>query len=274
MKRVFIAGIAVFVGFGLCVGLVILAITGIFAVTRPVVNASEQFLSLLGQGKVAEAYASTADGLRAQQDVASFSSAVKQLGLTDYSSVSWSHREINNQEGTAEGTVTARDGGTKAVFIRLVWEGDKWKVVGVRFGGVDLLTLQASSAVPPEAELARMVTETLLDFNQAVQEGDFTAFYGKLSDVWKRQTTPQQLQTIFHEFLEQRIDIGPIRDLMPQIAPSAVVNDNGVLVVAGKYPTQPSQVRFELQYTRERDRWKLMSISLGVGNDDVPVAAQ
>jgi hypothetical protein len=110
-----------------------------------------------------------------------------------------------------------------------------------------LATIKAPPPVPPDAELERMVAEALLGFNQAVRARDFTAFYGKLSDVWKKETTPQRLQQTFQEFLDTNIDISSIKNVKPRVAPSAAVNDRGVLVVAGHYPTQPSQVRFELK---------------------------
>ena len=45
-------------GLGLCVALGAVFVGGIFALTRPVVDASEQFLALLGQGRIADAYES------------------------------------------------------------------------------------------------------------------------------------------------------------------------------------------------------------------------
>jgi hypothetical protein len=258
------SAIASILGIGLCAGLGVLFIGKIFALTQPVVDASEQFLTVLGQGKIAEAYASAAAGLRAQQDEASFTKAVNQLGLTDYSSVSWYHRQVENHEGTAEGTVTTKSGGSKPLSIRLVQEGSQWKVVGVRYGGVELVTIKAPPPVPPEAELERIVAEVLLDFNQAVRARDFTDFYGKLSDVWKKETSPQRLRQTFQAFLDKNIDISPIKDVKPRISPPAV-NDRGVLVVAGHYPTQPSRVRFELEYAQERGGWKLMGIAVSVG---------
>ncbi len=263
-------GIAGILGIGLCAGLGIFLFSGVIAMTQPVVDASEQFLALVGQGKIAEAYASTADRFHAQQDEASFTRAVKQLGLTDYASASWHNREIKNQEGTAEGTVTSKNGGTKPVSIQLVQEGGKWKVVGVRYGGVELVTIKAPPPMPPAAEVERMVTESLLDFHKAVQAKDFTAFYGTLSDLWKKETTPQQIQKVFQDFLDKNIDIGSIKNAKPQFAPPATVNDKSVLVVAGHYPTQPAQVRFELQYIHERDAWKLTSISVNVGKGNAP----
>ena len=164
-----------------------------------------------------------------------------------------------------EGTLSTKNGVTRPVAIRLVREGGKWTVVGVRYGRVDLVTINSQRRVPPDAELERMVAEALLSFNRAVQARDFTAFYGTLSDVWKKETTPQQLQRVFQEFADKNIDIGPIKDLKPRLVPSAELNDKGVLVVAGHYPTQPSQVRFELEYANERFGWKLMGITVRVG---------
>ena len=55
-KGWFIVGSIVgILGIGLCAVLGALFVGWIFALTRPVVDASEQFLALLGQGKIAEA---------------------------------------------------------------------------------------------------------------------------------------------------------------------------------------------------------------------------
>jgi hypothetical protein len=263
-------GIAGLLSVGFCAGLGFLIYSGvstIFALTQPVVDASQDFLVLLGQGKTAEAYASTANGYRAQQDEASFSAAVKQLGLTEYSSVSWYSRKITNQEGSAEGTVTSKSGATTPVTIQLVQEGGRWKVVGVRYGGVELATIKAPTPVPDEEELRRMTTEALLDINQAIKAKDFTTIYDKLSDSLKKETTPEQLAKSFQDFIDKNIDLGPIKNVAPQFEPPAAVNDKGLLVVTGHYPTQPSKVQFNLKYLRESGGWKLDGIHVNVGKD-------
>src|SRR5262245_14179048 len=193
-------GVAGVLGIGLVAGLGVLLVGGVFALTRPVVDASEQFLALLGQGRIAEAYASAADGLRTQQDEASFAGAVKHLGLTEFSSVSWHSRQIENQTGTAEGTVATKSGSTRPVSVWLVREGGRWAVVGVRYGGVELATIKAPPPVPPQADIERMLAEALFGFNQAVRSRDFAAFHAGLSDTWKKEITPERLQKTFQEF--------------------------------------------------------------------------
>jgi hypothetical protein len=266
MKKRWLIGCSIvgILGVGMFAGLIALAVGGVFALTRPVVDASEQFLALLGEGRISEAYSATADGFRARQDEASFAAAVKQLGLGDFASAFWNSRQIENQTGTAEGIITTKSGGTRPVSIRLVRERGRWAVDGVRYGGVELAFVKAPPTVPSGADLERMVSDALLGFNKAVRGRDFTAFYATLSDLWKKQTTPAGVQQIFQEFIEKDIDIGGIQSVKPQIAPAPAINDKGVLVVAGHYPTRPSQVRFELEYIHEPAGWKLVSVLVGV----------
>jgi hypothetical protein len=249
-------------------GVVAVFVGGIFALTRPVVDASEQFLTLLGEGRIGDAYASTADDLRARQDESSFATAVARLGLTDFSSAAWHSRQIENQDGTAEGTVVTKSGEAKPVTVRLVREAGRWSVVGVRYGGIDLATVDAPPAPPPAAELEALVTDSLLEFNEAVRAADFVRFHGTLANVWKRQTSPQQLRATFQAFIDRQIDIGPIADVKPQLSAPAAVSEKGTLAVEGRYPTRPWQVRFGLEYTREGGRWRLTSIAVNVGKAD------
>jgi hypothetical protein len=148
MKRILTIGGGVAVLFA---GVVALFVGSIFALTRPVVDASEQFLSLIGQGRVGEAYASTADGFKARQDEASFAADVARLGLADYATVAWYSRQIENGDGSAEGTVTTKAGEARRVAVRLVRQDGRWAVAGIRYGGEDLTSMNVPPAGPPGA---------------------------------------------------------------------------------------------------------------------------
>jgi len=257
-------GVAGIVGLGVCSGVAVL-VYGVFSITQPVVDASDEFLGLLGRDKIAEAYASTAAGFRAQHDEQSFAFAVKQLGLTKYSSATWTQRSIRNQVGKTDGTVTDREGATKPITLNFVSEDGKWKVASVNYGGADLAAIKFLTPIPPDAELREMTLASLLDFNQAVQAKDFTPFYEKLADIWKKETTAEQLEKAFQEFIDKKINIGVIKDVAPTFDPAPAMTAKGDLIVGGQYPTQPLPVHFRLQYLHERGAWRLTAIRVNIG---------
>ena len=291
MKKVILIGFAVVGVLGtLAVVAVIALVGGVLAATKPVVESSEQFLALVGQGKEAEAYAAASDGFRARHDEKAFSAEAKRVGLTEFASVNWHSRRIEDKYGFAEGTVSTKSGGARPVAVRLIQEGGRWKVLSVTYQGVELNTPLAvggselSAAVEnqplvPTAHTAdpqlpsmeagrRLVTDTLLKFNAAVRSHDFTDFHADLASAWKRQITPEQLREEFQEFVENQIDISEIETVEPDMR-RPMVNDRGALVLTGHFPTQPSRVKFELYYRHDTTGWKLSSISLKVGPEEM-----
>ena len=84
----------------------------VFGMTSGVAKAGDAFVAQLGSGKVAEAYQSCSPSLRAQQTQEAFEKTVKELGLTDASSASWSSRGFTNDQGYVEGTVTTKSRGS------------------------------------------------------------------------------------------------------------------------------------------------------------------
>ena len=150
-------------------------IFAIFAITQPVVDASEQFLTLVGQDKTKEAYAFTSDAYRARQDEAAFTAAVKQLELTDFASATWNSRNVNNDQGNVAGTVTTRKNASKPIAVTLVREQGQWKIAELRYAGVDLSQVKPAPPPVPEIAAVRALTlDTLLNFNQAIKAADFT----------------------------------------------------------------------------------------------------
>lgn len=117
--------------------------------------------------------------------------------------------------------------------------------------------------VPGEAELQAMIKATLTDFNAAVQKKDFTDFHGKVSDLWKKTVTVEAFNNGFKQFMDKKIDISNIKDETATFdpAPSIVKKNNlNVLLVKGRYNTSPLPVRFDNEYIKEGDVWKLISI--------------
>src|SRR5262249_34082452 len=98
------------------------------AATQPPVTAAERVLTLLGNGEISDAYASTATDLRNQHTEAEFAAEVQRLGLTDYASSSWPSRDVVNHETTIEGRMTTTKGRRVQLTIKLLKEGNDWRV--------------------------------------------------------------------------------------------------------------------------------------------------
>lgn len=153
MKKVLVIVGAVVVG----IAVLAAAIVGlVFWATGGAVEAGEEFLALIGQEKIEEAYQSTATAFRSQQDAASFASTVRAIGLTRYESASWAQRQIQNDRATLEGSVRTVDGGTIPLTIELVSEGDAWRVLslttpmaGAAIGDAEKATAAAPADTAP-----------------------------------------------------------------------------------------------------------------------------
>ena len=50
----------------------------------------------------------------------------------------------------------------------------------------------------------------------------------------------------------------------PQFSSKPTIDDNGVLVIAGHYPTKPNQVYFQQKYIYEGLGWKLIGFSADI----------
>jgi hypothetical protein len=125
------------------------------------------------------------------------------------------------------------------------------------------LSLGAFAAeVPPDAELKTMTLNSLLSFNDGVQDKDFSNFYKEISALWQEQTTPDKLKQLFNDFIEKEINIAPIKKLQPTFNKDAKINSDNMLVIAGYYPTTPKRVVFELKYLEEKGDWKLAGINV------------
>lgn len=247
----------------------------VFRLTKPVVDEGERFLAALGGGSPAAAYGMASASLRASQSAEDFERTVKAFGLEGYRSANWSNRKIQNDRGTLEGTVVTKAGGSVPLELELIKEGGGWKVLAIRGPQAGAATHPAidtettPAAAPPLAapgpEVAKpLALATLLAFNQAVQSKSFDSFHANISGAWQRQITAAKLLEIFRPFIDAGIDIEPIRDLEPVFASPPALDEDGVLVIEGHYPTTPNKVYFKLKYLAEGGAWKLLGINVNV----------
>ncbi len=232
-----------------------------FGMYKETTAAADSFLNQIGSGDIKGAYDSSAATLRQEQTLEQFTTTVKTLGLTEYQSAQWTGFNIVNDQGTLQGTMTTKTGTTVPLTVTMIKEGGTWRISGVSSSAKAGVELGADSKpLPSDDELKKLATKSLLDFNKSVQTNDFKPFYETLSELWKRQTTPEKLRDAFKQFVDKKVDIGLIAKSTPVFDKKPAVGADGILELNGYYPTKPFKVRFELKYTYEHPDWKLTGI--------------
>lgn len=150
--------------------------------------------------------------------------------------------------------------------LSYIQESSAWKLVGINVQAIPFV--ENTGKVPSDKELKALALGSLLSFNDAIQTKSFEKFHSKIAKLWQKEVTPEKLLQIFQAFIDKEIDISSIAKLAPTFAKTPAVNDDGLLVLQGSYPTQPSKVSFELKYVYEDDSWKLAGINVQVKPSD------
>lgn len=107
----------------------------VMSLTRPVVTASDSFMSALKQGDAEAAFGmGTPDLQRELGSSQRLGAIIAENRPVDWS---WSSRRIRNGTGTVSGRVIYSGGGEGDVAIFLLPEGDGWRISGFRMSPDD-----------------------------------------------------------------------------------------------------------------------------------------
>jgi hypothetical protein len=128
----------------------------------------------------------------------------------------------------------------------------------------------SKAEMPSDDELQEIVKTTLLDFDSAVDDADFTDFYDNISRAWKKQTSPSELKTSFQGFIDKKISISKIKSMDAVFSPEPVIEKElgyKTLKLEGRYKTSPNSTKFLLHYIPDGKDWKLSRIEVDTTAD-------
>lgn len=123
----------------------------------------------------------------------------------------------------------------------------------------------SSGEVPSDSDLQSLTKTTLLDFNDAIQKGDFDDFHAKISETWQKEISPERFNQAFKSFIENNVDISEIESMEADFSPKPRITKSrgdDLLKLDGSYDTSPEPTKFELEYIPEDGEWKLTRIRI------------
>lgn len=134
---------------------------------------------------------------------------------------------------------------------------------------------QAAQAPPKPAEIDRngvliLIRSVLIALDQGNKTGNYTVLRD-LGAPGFQNNSAARLAEIFAGQRRDNVDLSGVTVLDPQLSLLPQIEANGMLHMAGFFPSVPLQVNFELMFAPVDSRWRLFGISVNVGQSG-PVA--
>ena len=136
---------------------------------------------------------------------------------------------------------------------------------------------QQQPQAPKPAQIDRngvliLIRETLLALDQANKTGNYTVLRDLGSPDFQANTAAR-LAEIFAQQRRDNVDLSGVAVIEPQLTLLPQIEANGMMHMAGFFPSVPTQVNFELGYAPVGGRWRLFGLSVSFGQA-APAAPQ
>ena len=115
-----------------------------------------------------------------------------------------------------------------------------------------------------------LVRSALLALDQANRTGNYTVLRD-LGAPGFQVNTDARLAEIFAAQRKQGLDLSGVAVLEPQLTLLPQIETDGMLHMAGFFPSVPKQLNFELLFAPADHKWKIFGISINLG-DSTPQA--
>lgn len=232
------------------------AIIAAFWFTSGMVNTATAFLEALKDEDFAAARVHLSEEFKAGTDEAELKQFLSETALLQYQEASWSSRQFSGGQGELEGAVTTKSGGVIPLSLTFVKENGDWKIFGIRKAPAGLQVAQAPG-IPDKAGQAALVKRSMHDFAISVNRKSMEHFRSTVSRLWQKHITTEELDNVFGVTYGAGMDLTILDNIEPIIDPVAGLDEDGMLVLTGHFPTKPDQVHFEQTYLYEGIGWKL-----------------
>jgi hypothetical protein len=125
--------------------------------------------------------------------------------------------------------------------------------------------------VPKPANIDRnsvlmLVRSSLIAVDQGNKTGNYTVLHDLGAAGFQAANNPARLGEIFSKLRNDKVDLAGVTAIDPHLTLVPQIEANGMMHMAGFFPSVPSQVNFELIYTPVDTQWRLFGILVSVGS--------
>ena len=123
---------------------------------------------------------------------------------------------------------------------------------------------QTIAAIPDATGSRKLALDTTLRFGEAIKNHDLAGFRASTASEFQKAFSLPAFEHAFRGFIEQNINLLAVSDMKPTFTKRELDLQSGTLRLAGWFPTQPSRLSFNYNYTRSAGDWRLSGIDVSV----------
>ena len=136
----------------------------------------------------------------------------------------------------------------------------------------------AAQATPAPAHIDRsgvliLIRSTLIALDQSNKTGNYTVLRDLGAPGFQSVNTAARLTEIFAKLRNDKVDLAGVSVIEPQLSLLPQIETNGMMHMAGFFPSVSSQVNFELYFAPVEGQWRVYGISVSLGPSG-PVAPE
>jgi len=244
------------------VAVFVVAVSTVFYLTSGMVDTADAFFKAIKQQDIAKARSYLSEDFKASTDEAALKNFLSKGAILNFKEASWSNRQYSGGRGELNGSITTNTGGVVPVKMMFVKENNAWKIYAIQKPTAGLQSEDTSPTTPTKSDQIALVKQSMHDFVVSVGKKDMTHFRSTISQLWQKQVTTEQLNQAFKSIIDSGANWSVLDGYQPLMSSDSKVNENGILTLAGHYPTQPSEVYFEQKYIYEGVAWKLFGFNI------------
>jgi len=241
---------------------IVAAIAAGFYFTSGMVDTADAFFAAVKQKDIAKARGYLAEDFKASTDEKALQDFLSKSAIANFKESSWSSRQVSGGRGELVGSITTDSGGVVPLKVSFVKENGAWKIYALQKPAAGVQAESPSLSVPSKADGVALVRQSIHDFVVSVEKKNMEHFRGTVSQLWQKQITTEKLNEAFKPIMDSGANWSVLDSFEPVFSSDAKVDENGVLLLAGYYPTKPNQVHFEQKFVYEGVAWKLIGFKI------------
>jgi len=245
-------------------GVIVLAIVAVMYMTGGMTEIADKFFTAAKSDNYDVAYSFLSEDFQSGTSKEQLKSYLTNNSLDKFEEASWNNRSINGGRGELSGSITTETGGVVPISLSFIKGKDDWKIYSIKKPSSGIQEETMSIKMPSEQEQVVLVSDSMHVFAVSVKEKSMSKMFNHVSNLWQNQFSVDKFDEAFASFYQFGDALLVLDQHSPQFSEKATIDENGVLILKGLYPTKPNQIYFVQKYIYEGLNWKLMGLNVNV----------